>query len=67
LIQAYTLLSTSNAGDKLSAETSGGKSVSVVRDSGGTASDWLYANGDILWSVNTSDQKVADAVFAALP
>lgn len=67
LIQSYTLISTSNAGDKLSAETVGGKSVSVFRDSSGTASDWLYANGDILWTVNTSNQKQAEAVFAAVP
>jgi hypothetical protein len=34
---------------------------------GGFASTWMYASGDILWEVNTSDQKEAEAVFAALP
>ncbi|MDQ6795831.1 MAG: hypothetical protein M3067_13640 [Chloroflexota bacterium] len=69
MIQGYALLSAgnANAGDKLSVETVGGKNVSVVRDSAGTASDWLYANGEVLWSINSSDQADAEAVFAALP
>lgn len=66
LIQNYLLLSTSNQGDKLSPETVGGKNVTVVRDSAGYASTWLYASGDILWTVNTSNQTEAAAVFAAL-
>jgi hypothetical protein len=66
LIQNYLLLSSSNEGDKLSPETVGGKNVTVVRDSAGYASTWMYANGDILWTVNTSNQKEAEAVFAAL-
>lgn len=66
LIQNYSIFSAANQGDKLSAETAGGKNVTVVRDSAGYASTWMYATGDILWTVNTSDQKEAAAVFAAL-
>lgn len=68
LIQNYGLIpSALSSGDVLSKETVGGKSVTVVRDVGGVASIWMYASGDILWEVNTSDQKEAEAVFAALP
>lgn len=67
LIQNYLLFSSSNEGDTLSQETIGGKNVAVVRSAGGYASTWMYANGDTLWSVSTSDQKAAEAVFAALP
>jgi hypothetical protein len=67
LIQNYALLSSNNEGDTLKQETSGGKSVSVVRSADGFASTWMYANGDILWLVSTSDQTEAAAVFSALP
>jgi hypothetical protein len=69
MIQGYAVLSAgnANAGDKLSTETVGGKNVTVVRNSAGVASDWLYSNGDVLWSINSSDQADAEAVFAALP
>lgn len=67
LIQDYSLLSPSDTGDTLTQETVGGKNVSVVRSADGYASTWMYANGDIMWSVNTSDQDEAAAVFAALP
>ena len=69
MIQGYAVLSAgnANAGDKLSVETVGGKNVTVVRDAAGVASDWLYANGDVLWSINSSDKPDAEAVFAALP
>jgi hypothetical protein len=66
LIQDYALFSPLATGEALSQETSGGKNVSVVRDAGGTASFWMYASGDILWQVNTSDPTAAAAVFAAL-
>ena len=67
LIQNYALFSSTNAGDTVSKETIGGKNVTVVRSEGGFASTWMYANGDLMWSVNTSDQKEAEAVFTALP
>jgi hypothetical protein len=53
--------------DKITTETVGGKSVSVVRDAGGYASSWLYAKDDIIWQLNTSSQDEAAAVFSALP
>jgi hypothetical protein len=55
------------ATDKITTETVGGKSVSVVRDQGGYASSWLYAHDDIIWQVHTSSQDEATAVFTALP
>ena len=55
------------ATDKITTETVGGKSVSVVRDQGGYASSWLYAHDDIIWQVHTSSQDEAAAVFTALP
>lgn len=66
LIQNYALFATTNAGDVLSKETVGGKNATVVRSSTGFASTWMYANGDTLWSLSTSDQKEAEAVFSAL-
>jgi hypothetical protein len=67
IIPIYIALSASNQGDKVTQETSGGKSVSVVRSANGYASGWLYANGDILWAVDVSDEKKAAAVLSALP
>jgi hypothetical protein len=69
LIQNYAQLDLTafNQGDTLSKETVGGKNVSVIRSSAGYASTWMYANGDILWQLNTSDQQAAEAVFTALP
>jgi hypothetical protein len=67
VIQNYALLNPENTEDTVSQETIGGKNVAVVRSAGGQASTWAYATGDIMWSVNTSDQKEAEAVFAALP
>ena len=67
IIPIYIALSASNQGDKVTQETNGGKSVSVVRSATGYASGWLYANGDILWAVDTSDQTKAGAVLSALP
>jgi hypothetical protein len=55
------------ATDKVTTETVGGKSVSVVRDQGGYASSWLYAKDDVIWELNTSSQDEATAVFSALP
>lgn len=55
------------ATDKVTTETVGGKSVSVVRDQGGYASSWLYAKDDVIWEINTSSQDEAAAVFSALP
>jgi hypothetical protein len=66
LIQNYTLLSTDNQGDTLEQASSGGKTVTVIK-SADVASTWMYAHGDILWSVNTSDPDEAAAIFAALP
>jgi len=68
LVQNYAMIpSALKSGDVLSKETVGGKSVTVVRDVGGTASAWMYANGDILWQVESSNQDEAAAVFTALP
>ena len=53
--------------DKITTETVGGKSVSVVRNAGGYASSWLYAKDDVIWELNTSSQDEAAAVFTALP
>jgi hypothetical protein len=66
MIQNYGAFAASNEGDKLSAETVGGKNVTVVRNNG-YASTWMYPTGDILWTINSSSQKEAEAVFAALP
>ena len=66
-IQNYALISPLETGETLSKETSGGKNVSVVRDAAGDASTWIYANGEIVWSVETSDPEQAAAVFTALP
>lgn len=66
LIQNYALFATNNAGDVLTKETVGGKNATVVRSSTGYASEWMYAKGDTLWSVSTSSQKEAEAVFSAL-
>ncbi|MEO7117805.1 MAG: hypothetical protein ABIZ34_02405, partial [Candidatus Limnocylindrales bacterium] len=65
--QIYQLFSPLDEGDTLAQETIGGKSVMVVRSQGGFASDWLYANGDTVWQLNTSSEDEAAAVFAALP
>jgi len=68
LIQNYAMIpSALKSGDVLSKETVGGKSVTVVRDVGGFASTWMYANGDILWEVDSTNQDEAAAVFTALP
>jgi hypothetical protein len=67
LIPIYLLVASADPTDKLTQETSGGKNVSVLRDSGGYASEWLYANGDILWTISTSSADSAAAVFSALP
>ena len=66
-IDNYAVFSPLTSGQVLSKETVGGKSVTVVRDSSGYASTWLYASGDIAWSVDSSDVAEATAVFAALP
>ena len=67
LVPIYVLFSASSSGDKVTQETSGGKSVSILRDDAGYASAWMYPSGDILWVVNSSDGKEAAAVFTALP
>lgn len=68
LVQNYSMIpSALSSGDVLSKETVGGKSVTVVRGAGGTANTWMYANGDILWLVESSNQDEAAAVFTALP
>ncbi|HEX7472214.1 MAG TPA: hypothetical protein VF323_03960 [Candidatus Limnocylindrales bacterium] len=67
LVQNYALISPLGSGETLKQESVGGKTVSVVRDSNGYASTWLYAHGEIVWSIATSDVKEATAVFAALP
>jgi hypothetical protein len=67
LIQNYLILSTNNQGDTLSQETISGKNVTVVKSATGLAKTWMYATGDIMWSVSTSHQAEAEAVFAALP
>jgi hypothetical protein len=66
VIETYASFSSLNEGDTLSKETSGGKNVTVIRSSGGFASTWMYATGDILWTVNTSNQEQAAAIFSAL-
>jgi hypothetical protein len=66
LVDNYAVFSPLTAGQVLSKETVGGKSVTVVRDSSGYASTWLYASGDIVWSVDSSDVAEATAVFAAI-
>ena len=67
LLPVAAKLSANDATDKVTTETVGGKSVSVVRDEGGYASSWLYAHDDIIWQVHTSSQDEAAAVFTALP
>ena len=67
LLPVVAKLSANNPTDKVTTETVGGKSASVVRDEGGYASTWLYAHDDIIWQVQTSSQDEANAVFAALP
>lgn len=67
LLPVAAQLSIENPTDKVTTETVGGKSVSVVRDEGGYASSWLYAKDDIIWQVQTSSQDEAAAVFTALP
>lgn len=60
-------LSWVNDGDVLAQETVGGKSVTVGRSPNGYAGRWMYANGDTLWVLSTSDPDEAEAVFTALP
>lgn len=67
LLPVAAQLSVNDPTDKITTETVGGKSVSVVRDEGGYASSWLYAHDDIIWQVATSSQDEAAAVFTALP
>lgn len=67
LLPVAAKLSEQNPTDKVTTETVGGKSASVIRDEGGYASLWLYAKDDIIWQVNTSSKDVADAVFMTLP
>jgi hypothetical protein len=67
LLPVAAKMSEESPTDKVTTETVGGKSASVVRDEGGYAILWLYARDDIIWQVHTSSQEVADAVFAALP
>jgi hypothetical protein len=67
LIDAYKLITPLEEGETLNKETVGGKNATVVRSADGYASTWLYASGDIVWSLDTSDAKEAEAVFAALP
>lgn len=66
LIPLRELFSSVNEGDVVAEETVGGKSVMVVRSEGGYASHWMYANGDTLWVLSTSDADEAEAVFTAL-
>jgi hypothetical protein len=66
LIQNYALISPSNATDVLTPETVGGKSATKITGSDGTVSGWMYASGDTLWQVNTTDVAEAAAVFSAL-
>lgn len=56
-----------NEGGVLAQETVGGKSVTVVRSATGPDVHWMYANGDTLWVLSTSDADEAEAVFTALP
>lgn len=68
LVQNYAMIPNAlSSGDTMSKETVGGKNVTVVKSATGTASTWMYANGDILWEVTTSNQDEAAAVFTALP
>jgi hypothetical protein len=68
LIQNYAMIpSALSSGDTMSQATVGGKNVTVVKSATGFASNWMYANGDILWEVSTSSQDEAAAVFTALP
>jgi len=67
LIQNYGALSTDNATDVLTPETIGGKNATRITTSDGTLSGWMYATGDTLWQVNSTDQAEAAAVFSALP
>ena len=68
LIQNYAMIpSALSSGDTMSQATVGGKNVTVVKSATGTASTWMYANGDTLWEVSTSNQDEAAAVFTALP
>jgi hypothetical protein len=68
LVQNYAMIpSALSSGDTMSQATVGGKNVTVVKSATGTASNWMYANGDILWEVSTSNQAEAAAVFTALP
>lgn len=69
VIQNYQGLSltATNEGDTMKQETSGGKTVSVIRSAGGYASHWLYATGEIAWELATSDPEEAAALFTALP
>jgi hypothetical protein len=67
LLPVAAKMSEESSTDKVTTETVGGKSASVVRDEGGYASLWLYARDDIIWQVHTSSKDVADAVFTALP
>ena len=67
LVDAYKLITPLEEGETLSKETVGGKSATVVRSADGYASTWLYAKGDIVWSLDTSSAEEAAAVFAALP
>jgi hypothetical protein len=68
LVQNYAMIpSALSSGDTMSQATVGGKNVTVVKSATGTASNWMYANGDILWEVSTSNQDEAAAVFTALP
>lgn len=67
LIPLRELFSAVNSDDVLSTETVGGKNVTVVRSSGGYAGIWMYANGDTLWTIDTTEGEEAEAVFAALP
>jgi hypothetical protein len=67
LIQNYGMLESPDPGDTMSQETIGGKNVTVIKRAGSTTTTWTYANGDVMWSVVHTDQKVAEVVFAALP
>ena len=65
--QLSVLFSPEDQPPTLGQATIGGKNVTTLTDPSTGDVSYLYANGDVVWSVNSSDQAEVEAVLAALP
>jgi len=65
--QLSVLFSPEDQPPTLGQATIGGKNVTTLTDPSTGDVSYLYANGDVVWSVNSADQAEVEAVLSALP